>query len=326
MRNNRQILGVTILLALAAAAGLAQQAEMSARDVFRKAKNRFYVAQAESAPAQKPAAKSQKPAPPPAYHEPRPAQEPTQVAEAAPPSTPKPPTHKPVKPAVERTPSRAAEQEPKFVQAAAVEPEPLSLRYSIQRRKADGSVEEVDPDAAFKSGESIRLTVESSDQASLYIVTQGSSGKWSVLFPSKQIAGGANRVDPFQTYVIPPGGWFSFDEKTGSERLFVMLSRKPVEDLEKLIYNLRDENSDRPLGGPVMMAENIRPIDDSTIMGMRKVYTRDLVFEKVTDAPTATPTGATPGDEPKMETAMYIATKTTGDAARVVADVTLSHQ
>ncbi len=314
MRTKTQILGVSVLLALGAAAW-AQEAEFSARDVFRKAKNRFYVAQAESAPSQKPASKPAKPVAPPT----RPA--PVEVVETRPAPPPRPP--------VVVEPHRKVEQdEPHFIPAAAVEDEPLSLRYSIQRRAEDGSVEEVDPETTFQSGDSIRLTVESSDEASLYIVTQGSSGKWSVLFPSKQIAGGANRIDPFQTYVIPPGGWFSFDEKTGEERLFVMLSRQPVDDLEKLIYKLREETPQRPAGpgGPVMIAENISPIDDSTIMGMRKVYTRDLVFEKVTDEPAVTPVAAAAGEAPQNETAMYIATKTTGDAARVVADVTLNHQ
>ena len=105
------------------------------------------------------------------------------------------------------------------------------------------------------------------------------------------------------------------------------MDRKPVEDLEKLIYNLREESPQRPAGsGPVMIAENISPIDNSTIMGMRKVYTRDLVFEKVTDEPAVTPASAAADDAPPTETAMYIATKTTGDAARVVADVTLNHR
>jgi len=80
---------------------------------------------------------------------------------------------------------------------AALEPQenPLGLRYSFLKQQGNGTVE-VDTATAFRSGERIRLTVESNDSAYLYLVLLGSSGKWSVLFPSSQIAGGNNHIEP----------------------------------------------------------------------------------------------------------------------------------
>src|SRR5215472_6095447 len=71
---------------------------------------------------------------------------------------------------------------------------PLALRYSILQKKGN-SFDEVDADSEFHSGDRVRVRVESNGTAYLYIVQLGSSGKWRVLFPSKEIDGGNNRIE-----------------------------------------------------------------------------------------------------------------------------------
>lgn len=294
------LLAATLLLA-PLGAQLSEEG-VSARDVFRSAKNRFYVEKAENKP----------PAPPP-----RPA-ETKQAAAPAPTQTKQQPSRQP------------PPDEPRPIPVAYSE-SPLGLRYSLLRRTPDGGAEEVDVDTVFRSGESIRIEVESSDEAYLYIVTQGSSGRWSVLFPSQQIAGGANQVDPDGRYIIPPGGWFSFDDNVGEERVFIMLSRQPVDDLEKVIYELREPARQRPAPRteeskePVMLAQNIPTIPDSLIADYRQVYSRDLVFEKVDDE-AQPPATSLSSQAAKPEKAVYVVTKKGGDDARVIADLRLEHR
>jgi hypothetical protein len=208
---------------------------------------------------------------------------------------------------------------------AGLEPEiPLGLRYSFLKQQGNGTVE-VDTATMFRSGERIRLTVESNDSAYLYLVLLGSSGKWSVLFPSSQIAGGNNHIEPGHRYTIPAQHWFAFDDQVGEEKLFILLSRQPQEDLEELIYSLQKapgaqspaEPAKTPGGEKLLMAQAL-PVDDELIGRLREaVYARDLVFEKVDDTEAAGSQG---------EKAVYIVNRTGDDDSRVVADVTLVHR
>lgn len=306
---NKKLIPV-LALALVASLGAQQEGKISARDVFRSAKDMFDFQQ-KSAPAKKPAAKK------PARRPPAPAPPKEVVTNTPAPTTPAPPRPEPpITPA----------DEPQVINAALIN-QPLGLRYSILKKTPSGEIVEIDSESSFQSGDSIRVTVESSDIAYLYIVNKGSSGRWNVLFPSKGIAGGANRVEPDYRYVIPPGGWFTFDEQVGEEDLFILLSRTPVDDLEKEIYELSGDDSGTPDASPadepkVMMA-SASPVADSTIDGYRKVYSRDLVFEKVDDEAAPGPVALSGA---KAEKAVYVVTKSGGRDARVVADLKLVHK
>ena len=67
----------------------------------------------------------------------------------------------------------------------------------------------------------------------LYVVMQGSSGTWKLLFPSAEVAGGSNLVRKGESRQIPSGdkGQFVFDEQAGNEKLFIVLTRQPEPDL-----------------------------------------------------------------------------------------------
>jgi hypothetical protein len=206
--------------------------------------------------------------------------------------------------------------------------EPLGLRYSIVKQTGPGETREVDSDTVFRSGDRIKLQVQSSDHAHLYLVLKGSSGRWKVLFPTPEIAGGNNRIEPETTYMVPSNdrAWFSFDDQVGTEQLFILLSRQPQGDLEQVIHNLRRGAS--PAATPatppsvedstkIMMASNQRDVDDTVIAGIRQTaYARDLVFEKVEDDEV----------EPDWTKAVYVVDKNPSPDSRIVADVKLEHR
>lgn len=226
----------------------------------------------------------------------------------------------------DRRPAAVADVGEAQVIQAALEPEaiPLGLRYSFLKQQGSGTAE-VDTATAFRSGERIRLTIESNDSAYLYLVLKGSSGRWSVLFPSSEIAGGDNHIEPGHRYTIPAQHWFAFDEQVGEEKLFILLSRQPQEDIEGLIYSLQEAPATQPAAQPAetpkpeekLLLAQALPIEDELIGRLRQtVYARDLVFEKVDDA-------ASGG---QGEKAVYIVNRTGDDDSRVVADVTLIHK
>ena len=60
--------------------------------------------------------------------------------------------------------------------------------------------DEVDTDTVFKSGDKIRVSVESNDNGHLYIVQQGSSKTWNLLFPNEDTEQGSNRIQRNREY------------------------------------------------------------------------------------------------------------------------------
>jgi hypothetical protein len=200
-------------------------------------------------------------------------------------------------------------------------PAPLGLRYSLLKQIGNNETVEVDPYAVFHSGDRIRLSIQANDNGYLYIIVRGSSGKWSPLFPSKEIQGGNNAVENGGRYEIPLAGvWFRFDEHPGEEKLFIVLSRQPEPDLERLVQSLRgDAKATSSPESSISSTESgsIQVVDDAVVGKIRgQVGTRDIVFEKVDDK--------TPGE--KKEKAVYVVNKTGSADARVVVDVSLNHQ
>ena len=205
---------------------------------------------------------------------------------------------------------------------------PLALKYRLLKLNADGRYDEVDTDSVFRSGDKIRVSVESNDNGYLYIVQQGSSKTWNLLFPNADTEHGSNKIERHREIEIPGGARFTFDEQPGNERLFIVLTRRPEADLERLIYALSQsgaaaqpasvENTDEK---PKMLMAASR-IDDNVIDRLRgKVLARDLVFEKVNDpSPVSTPAGT------RREKALYVATQDRSPDARVVVDLNLKHQ
>jgi Domain of unknown function (DUF4384) len=203
---------------------------------------------------------------------------------------------------------------------------PLALKYRLLKRSPDGPYDEVDTDTIFKSGDKIRVSVESNDAAYLYIVQQGSSKTWNVLFPNDETEQGSNHIQRNREYEIPGGGRFTFDEQAGSEKMFIILTRRPEPDLEKLIYSL-SKGASVPASGektgetPKLMVAQSR-IDDSLIARLRGgVLSRDLVFEKVNDDGPVNSSGGK-----RKEKAMYVATNDRSPNARIVVDLSLNHQ
>lgn len=323
-------LTVLSFLCAVAPAG-AQPAEGAARELFRKSSSRFGPRPAAASSAQAPpvrvaAAKKTPPkptantTPPKPKKSSKPAVEPTvQAARESAASTSSTPSG--------GATARLASTESK---AASTSREPLGLRYSIVKQVGK-QTQEVDSDTIFRSGDRIKLQVQASDHSYLYLVLKGSSGRWKVLFPTPEIAGGNNQIPPKTTYMVPSNekAWFSFDDQVGSEQLFILLSRKPQADLERMIYDLRKGSgpatapaekapSDEPKDDTrVMLASNEREVDDVVIAGIRqKAYSRDLVFEKVEEDDL----------EPEWTKAVYVVDKDGSPDSRIVADIKLDHR
>jgi len=123
-------------------------------------------------------------------------------------------------------------------------PPRIGLRYKIILKDLDGDIRHVTEKYNFSTGESIRFAFESNINGYLYIYHKGASSKGVQLFPDPRINKGKNQIARFTEVTIPPRmgkdqGWFKFDAKTGKEELIILLSPKPIGDLNNL--NVDDE-------------------------------------------------------------------------------------
>lgn len=197
---------------------------------------------------------------------------------------------------------------------------PLGLKYSILKKSGDNMIE-VPASTIFHAGDRIQINVQTNQAGYLYIISQGSSGTWKPMFPSAEVEDGSNHVEGFRSYILPPKSRILFDEQAGNEKLFVVLSREPAPDLEKLVYSLQGASvpapkKEEPTKGKPLLVMASAKIDDATVGRLRNTYSRDLVIEKVDEN--------TPGA--RKEDAVYVVNPTGSSDSRVVADLQLVHQ
>jgi hypothetical protein len=297
-------LGV-VVFALAGAARVHAQQSSSARNVFWSASD---LVQVSANPGAKPAAD-------------------------------RPETSPPKKPATTTTHARP-HVEPELVakngygeqpQLVRVSDEQIGIRYALLLRDRDGHYNEVSPTTVFHNGDHLRLSVMANQPGYLYVIEQGSSGSWNSIYPGKHAGDSSeatNHLDPGNVYQIPDGkGSFRFDQTPGQEKLFLVLSRQRIADLEGAINSLKQGGQPsaapmhpepHPAQGEMLEASNTIP--DAFV---QRLASRDLTLEEeeTVDQPqSANPSG---------EKAVYVVSKvsyTKNESPRVVASVTLRHE
>jgi hypothetical protein len=266
----------------------------------------------------------------------RPADAPAAAAPVAPPVPDVKPTPPPVKKKIRKVApapvtTAAPVQVPDPGPATSLPPAPavshavvvpyLGLRYSILQDKPGSDRQEVDPERVFRSGERFYLSLESNDAAYLYVILKSSQGTWEVLFPDPDIDNGNNRLNAKRPVLVPSASNpFFFDENPGTEKLFIVLSRHPEQDLNNLIRSVKQ---DTPAGkgapGGTAMASNRRTISDSDVSRFKattELASRGIAIEGVKRA----------SNERSGETAVYMVNTSAEDNSRVTANIVLKHQ
>ncbi|HSR49495.1 MAG TPA: DUF4384 domain-containing protein [Acidobacteriota bacterium] len=107
----------------------------------------------------------------------------------------------------------------------------VGLKYKIKHCTGECTVENVDENHIFYTGDKIRLEVEANIDGYLYIINRGSTGSTKTLFPHPSLNGGTNRIQRGVSYSIPPRDWISFKERPGREHVIIIVSRSPLRSL-----------------------------------------------------------------------------------------------
>lgn len=217
-------------------------------------------------------------------------------------------------------------QEPAATLTTASVP-PLAIRYRFLKLDNDPANDRTNPGvevstgSVFRSGDRIRLLVEANQDGYVYLINRGTSGVWKPLVPSKNspdnfVRGVAGLKSNPTTLVTT-----RFDEQPGEEMLFLVFSRQPRADLDDLVGTLRGRVAP---AAPSSAAPN-RKLDDSAVSQLRRVYSRDLVVEKIDDAPVASQAQPA-GEAPARESAVYVASTSRNPNDPLIADIKLIHK
>ena len=198
----------------------------------------------------------------------------------------------------------------------------LGLRCSVLLRGAENEYAEVTPGTVFHSGDHIRLSFLANEPGYFYVIQQGSSGAWSPIYPPRNASPDSSKVEAGKLQVVPSGTRsFAFDQQKGDEKLYVILSRTPIEDIDRAIRKL---SSGEPTPAPdsadssqVLEASN--QISDAFV---QQLASRDLTLvdeEKVDQSAAA-------GHD--AEKAIYVVNKGTDPAgsSQVVLSLDLKHE
>ncbi len=117
----------------------------------------------------------------------------------------------------------------------------------------------VTPDAGFISGDKVRLRFSTNQDGYAYWLSRGSSGSYSVLFPSKE-GGTDNRVRKGLEYAVPEKGAWRFDDHLGEENLVFVFSSDRIEALEGIAAGILkgDQKASESLGRAMDRFEQMR--------------------------------------------------------------------
>jgi hypothetical protein len=104
-----------------------------------------------------------------------------------------------------------------------------ALVITLEKKGADGVAVPMAADHVFSAGDTIRFRVVSQFDGYVYVMDQGTSGKFATLFPAGD-TGSDNRVHKQQTLLVPAtdDGWFEVANPAGFDVLYFLLSPEPI--------------------------------------------------------------------------------------------------
>ncbi len=97
---------------------------------------------------------------------------------------------------------------------------------ALYRKQGNGPDEMVSQNTVFRSRENVRFTVKAPHNGFLYLLQQGSSGAFSVLFPGKK----SGKNNAMAAGKMVEQGYFEFDNKPGEETIYIFFTKDKTTD------------------------------------------------------------------------------------------------
>ncbi len=106
--------------------------------------------------------------------------------------------------------------------------EKAALTIHLERLVKDHAIP-MRPDHVFDTGDTVRFRLSSRMEGFLYVIDQGSSGEYTVLFPASGSQNG-NSIQNGTEYLVPAvgDGWFEIYGRPGFDTVYFLLSPTPL--------------------------------------------------------------------------------------------------
>jgi hypothetical protein len=124
-------------------------------------------------------------------------------------------------------------------------------------RDSNGLAVRVDPEHVFRKGDRVRVLLETNTDGYLYIFNTTNDGPAVMVYPDADLDEAGNYLQAHVPFEIPNGAaseerlrWLAFDEYGGTERLFFVFTREPLDGIpieDDLIAFCRDAADKCPI-------------------------------------------------------------------------------
>ncbi|HEV3470292.1 MAG TPA: DUF4384 domain-containing protein [Pyrinomonadaceae bacterium] len=104
---------------------------------------------------------------------------------------------------------------------------PIALGYTLYRRDA-GRLVVADESHVFRQNERLRIFLETNTDGYVYVFNTTDGASPVMLYPHANVARGGNRIAAHTRDFVPAGSDFEFDANPGTERVHVVVSRRPL--------------------------------------------------------------------------------------------------
>ena len=111
----------------------------------------------------------------------------------------------------------------------------IGLGMTLFTRDSNGLAVRVDPSHVFQKGDRVRVLLETNTDGYLYIFNTTNDGPVSMIYPDAQLDEAGNYIKAHIPWEIPSSAadeerlrWLVFDENPGTERLYFVLTREPL--------------------------------------------------------------------------------------------------
>lgn len=111
----------------------------------------------------------------------------------------------------------------------------LGLGVTLFMRDSNGLAVRVDPDHVFRKGDRVRVLLETNTDGYLYIFNTTDDGPATMIYPDSELDDAGNYLQAHVPFEIPSTNsaderlrWFAFDQVAGTERLFFVFTREPL--------------------------------------------------------------------------------------------------
>jgi hypothetical protein len=111
----------------------------------------------------------------------------------------------------------------------------IGMGLTLFMRDSNGLAVRTDPSHQFRKGDHVRFLLETNTDGFLYVFNTTDGGRPIMIYPDPQVDEAGNYFQAHVPFELPSSlaaeerlRWFTFDDHTGSEKLFFVFTREPL--------------------------------------------------------------------------------------------------